>query len=154
MLFTATTVLVTMQNTLNRIFEVKASETEGLGIWEMVCDRLISFTLLVTISFILLVSLVVDALITAFGKVAEVDWRIGDLRDGLRFYSFGFGCHHRADCDDFQISAGRQAEMERYLVRCPPDSGVVRSGQVPDRDSSSGTVRLPIFTKPPAASWC
>jgi membrane protein len=68
LLFTATTVLVTMQNTLNRIFEIKAADAKGLGIWKMLCDRLISFTMLVSISFILLVSLVVEALISALGK--------------------------------------------------------------------------------------
>jgi membrane protein len=68
LLFTATTVLVTMQNTLNRIFEVNVADAKGLGIWKMLCDRFISFTLLITISFILLVSLVVDALISALGN--------------------------------------------------------------------------------------
>ena len=68
LLFTATTVLVTMQNTLNRIFEVKVVDAKGLGIWKMLCDRFISFTLVITISFILLVSLVVDALISALGN--------------------------------------------------------------------------------------
>jgi len=68
LLFTATTVLITMQNTLNRIFEAKVADAKGLGIWKMLCDRFISFTLLITISFILLVSLVVDALISALGN--------------------------------------------------------------------------------------
>ncbi len=67
LLFTATTVLVTMHNTLNRIFEVDTADAQGLGIWKMVCDRFVSFTLVVTIAFILLVSLVVDAMITAMG---------------------------------------------------------------------------------------
>ena len=71
LLFTATTVLVTMHNTLNRIFEVNDADTEGLGIWKMVWDRLVSFSLVVTIAFILLVSLVVDAMITALGMVVE-----------------------------------------------------------------------------------
>ena len=73
LLFTATNVLVTMHNTLNRIFEVNAADTEGLGIWKMVCDRFVSFTLVVTIAFILLVSLVVDAMITALGMFV-VKW--------------------------------------------------------------------------------
>ena len=73
LLFTATTVLVTMHNTLNRIFEVNAADTEGLGIWKMVRDRLVSFTLVVTIAFILLVSLVMDAMITALGMFV-VKW--------------------------------------------------------------------------------
>jgi membrane protein len=68
LIFTATTVLVTMQNVLNRIFEVKPAEAEGLELWEILRDRLISFTMLATMTFILLVSLVVDTLITALGK--------------------------------------------------------------------------------------
>ena len=62
---TATTVLVTMQTTLNRLFEVKVAEGEGLGIWKMLYARLVSTAVLLTISFILLVSLAVDALISA-----------------------------------------------------------------------------------------
>ena len=71
LLFTATTVLVTVQSALNRIFEAPLVDTQGLGIWELVRDRLVTFTLLVTIAFILLMLLVVDALITAFGNFVE-----------------------------------------------------------------------------------
>jgi membrane protein len=65
---TATTVLVTMQTTLNRLFEVESADGEGLGIWKMLYGRLVSTAVLVTISFILLVSLVVDALISALAS--------------------------------------------------------------------------------------
>jgi membrane protein len=69
LLFTATTVFITMQNALNMIFEVKPAEnTKGMGLLKMLRDRAISFALLVSISFILLVSLVVDALITALSE--------------------------------------------------------------------------------------
>jgi membrane protein len=84
LLFTATTVLVTMQNTLNRIFEVEAADGAGLGIWEMLYDRLISTAVLVTISFILLVSLVVDALISALGGFVA-QW-IGGLTSYLMVF--------------------------------------------------------------------
>ena len=68
LVFTATTVFITMQDALNMIFEVKpAANTKGLGLLKMLRDRVISFTLLISISFILLVSLVIDALITSFG---------------------------------------------------------------------------------------
>lgn len=73
MLFTATTVLVTVQNTLNRIFEVEQKESRGLGILEMLRERILSFTMIVTFSFLLLVSLVVDTLITTLGEFA-VKW--------------------------------------------------------------------------------
>jgi membrane protein len=61
---TATTVLVTMQATLNRLFEVEAAEGAGLGIWKMMYERLVSTAMLLTISFVLLVSLVMDTLIS------------------------------------------------------------------------------------------
>ena len=69
LVFTATTVFITMQNALNLIYEVKPAEhTKGFGILKMLRDRAISFALLVSMAFILLVSLVVDALVTTLGK--------------------------------------------------------------------------------------
>jgi membrane protein len=65
MLVTASTVLVTTQSALNRIFEVEPADTAGMGVWRMLRGRLVSFAMLVTVSFLLTVSLVVDALITA-----------------------------------------------------------------------------------------
>ena len=69
LMFTATTVLVTLHNTLNRIFEISPTKVAGLNIWRILWGRVVSFTLVVTIAFILLLSLVVDAMITAFGVV-------------------------------------------------------------------------------------
>ncbi len=78
LLFTATTVFITMQNALNLIFEVKVAEnTKGMGLLKMLRDRAISFALLVSISFILLVSLVIDALITSLSQY--LGRMIGDL---------------------------------------------------------------------------
>ncbi len=77
LLFTATTVFVTMQNALNAIFSVKPVETKAFGLLKMLRDRFVSFTLLVSIAFILLVSLLVDALLTAFGHRLQ-EW-IGDI---------------------------------------------------------------------------
>lgn len=68
LVFTATTVFITMQNALNLIFEVKLAEnTKGFGLLKMLRDRVISFALILSIAFILLVSLVVDALISSLG---------------------------------------------------------------------------------------
>jgi membrane protein len=78
LLFTATTVFITMQNALNMIFEVKPAEnTKGIGLLKMLRDRAISFALLVSIAFILLVSLVVDALITSLSEY--LSRMIGDI---------------------------------------------------------------------------
>lgn len=75
LIFTSTTGLVTMQNALNKIFKVKP-KPENSGLLEMVRDRFLSFALLVSFSFILLISLVLDASITAFESYME-DWIIG-----------------------------------------------------------------------------
>ena len=65
LLFTASTVLVTVQNALNRLFEVPPADTVGKGIWQFIRHRLVSFAMLIIISFILSVSLIVDAAISA-----------------------------------------------------------------------------------------
>ena len=67
LLFTASTVLVSGQNALNRIFGVKAADSGGLGLAKMLFDRLVSFAMLVTFAFILSVSLIAKALIRLFG---------------------------------------------------------------------------------------
>jgi len=67
LLFTASTVLVSGQNALNRIFGVKATDSGGLGLSKMLFDRLVSFAMLVTVAFILSVSLIAKALIRLFG---------------------------------------------------------------------------------------
>jgi membrane protein len=84
LLFTATTVLVTIRDALNRIFQVKPPESTALSIWQVVRDRFVSIAFLVTITFILLVSLVVDALITAFGNFLAN--RIGVVTPYLRIF--------------------------------------------------------------------
>lgn len=66
LIFTATTVFITMQNALNKIFSVKAGQLKGFGIFKMLRDRIMSFALIISMAFILLVSLVVDALLTSF----------------------------------------------------------------------------------------
>lgn len=67
-LITSTTVFITLQNALNQIFKVKAKPSKA-GWFKMLRDRLLSFTVLLGIAFILLVSLIVDALISAFGDL-------------------------------------------------------------------------------------
>jgi membrane protein len=65
LLFTASTALVTIQNALNRLFEVPPADTMGKGIWQFIRHRLVSFAMLIILSFILSVSLIVDAAISA-----------------------------------------------------------------------------------------
>ena len=74
MLFTATTVLVTARNALNRLAGEETAEAGPGGIWKMLWERVVSFGMLATVSFILLVSLVVLVLVyrSAQHEVEEV----------------------------------------------------------------------------------
>lgn len=65
LLFTSTTVFVTMQNALNHTFKVKA-KPKGMGILKMLKDRVLSFSILMGIAFVLLVSLTINALVSTF----------------------------------------------------------------------------------------
>ena len=79
LLFFATSVFDAMRTALNKIANVQTSDSAMLSIWKLLRIRFIAFALLVSISFILLVSMVIHALITKisdhlvswFGEVAE-----------------------------------------------------------------------------------
>jgi membrane protein len=58
MVFTATTVFVALQDSINAMWEVKAKPE--LGLWKLVMDRVLSLALVVSLGFLLLVSLSVD----------------------------------------------------------------------------------------------
>lgn len=75
LIFTSTTGLVTVQNALNKIFKVKP-KPENSGFLEIIRDRFLSFALLISFSIILLISLVLDASITAFESYMK-DWIVG-----------------------------------------------------------------------------
>lgn len=77
LLFTATTVFVTIQYTLNQIFEVAPVDTKALGLLKMLRDRILSLALLVSFGFILLVSLLVNTMLTALGNHLQ-EW-IGNI---------------------------------------------------------------------------
>lgn len=84
LVFTATTVFVTLQSTLNKIFHVKPKPT-GWGIVKFIRDRVLSAALLLAIAFILLVSLSVNAGLSAFADYLSN--RLGDMSLALAFVS-------------------------------------------------------------------
>jgi len=63
----ATGVFAEFQKSLNIIWEVKLDTTKS-GIWEIVKVRLFSFGLIVSIAFLLIVSLIISSLLSAFGN--------------------------------------------------------------------------------------
>jgi membrane protein len=63
----ATGVFAQFQKSLNTIWEVKIDDSKS-GIWDFIRIRLFSFGLIITIAFLLIVSLVISALLSAFGS--------------------------------------------------------------------------------------
>jgi membrane protein len=63
----ATGVFAQFQKSLNNIWEVKTEPSKS-GIWSIIRVRLFSFGMIVSIAFILIVSLVISTLLSAFGN--------------------------------------------------------------------------------------
>jgi membrane protein len=76
----ATGVFAEFQNALNTIWEVKLDPKKS-GIWNIIRVRLFSFGLIISIAFLLIVSLVISALISAFG-----DWLTGHFSDSFLLF--------------------------------------------------------------------
>ena len=69
----ATGVFVQLQKSFNIIWEVKAMPSKS-NIWILLKARLFSFGLILTIAFLLLVSLVITAILAAMSKWMEAYW--------------------------------------------------------------------------------
>ncbi|UCS92589.1 YihY/virulence factor BrkB family protein [Echinicola marina] len=76
--FSATTVFVSLQNSINHIWHIKPKPEKGL--LKFIINRLLSFSMVASIGFILLVSLVVDALIVVFFN------HLAEILQGASFY--------------------------------------------------------------------
>lgn len=68
-LFGATGVFFQFQKSLNFIWDVKPDANSG--IWQVIKARLFSFGLIITIAFLLLISLVITSLLSALGNFIE-----------------------------------------------------------------------------------
>lgn len=78
LLFSATTVFISLQNSLNSIWGIKPKpKQEIIG---FIMNRLLSLAMVISIGFLLLVSLVIDALIVIFNNIIE------DLLSGYALY--------------------------------------------------------------------
>jgi membrane protein len=69
LLFSATTVVVSLQYSLNTIWRIKPKPQNG--IWMFVKNRLLSLAMVASIGFVLLVSLVLDAIIRVMQRYIE-----------------------------------------------------------------------------------
>jgi membrane protein len=73
MLIGATGVFVQLQKSLNIIWEVKADESKS-GIMVFLKSRFFSFGLIISIAFLLLISLVVSSMLAAAGEWVKAHW--------------------------------------------------------------------------------
>ena len=64
----ATTVFGELQNALDRIWRAPAQEKTG-GVWRLLHSRLLSIGMILCLAFLLMVSLVFDAVLQSFGKM-------------------------------------------------------------------------------------
>ncbi len=60
LLIGATTVFSEIQDSINHIWRLKAKPKKGFGILKMLLDRVLSFSLIITLGFLLLVSLLIN----------------------------------------------------------------------------------------------
>lgn len=91
LLLGASGVFVELQDSLNTIW--RASPSQGSGLWHMIRRRFLTFSIVLGIGFLLLVSLIVSAVLAALGKFLTPS----DMPGGLVFWqclnalvSFGF----------------------------------------------------------------
>ena len=81
LLFGALGVFAELQNSLNTIWEVKPKPATGLldGVRRFVVKRLVSFTMVLGIGFLLLASLVISAALSALGEYIGTRWPLADF---------------------------------------------------------------------------
>ncbi|MGI4867121.1 MAG: YihY/virulence factor BrkB family protein [Janthinobacterium lividum] len=65
LVFAATTFFVTLQESINDIWNLKV-ETKGIGVWQYLQQRLLSFGLILSVALLLLTSFVVSAVLSTF----------------------------------------------------------------------------------------
>ena len=85
LLFGALGVFGELQNSLNTIWEVKPKPAKGWvdGVKRFVIKRILSFTMVLGIGFLLLASLVLSAAVSALGEYISSRWPMADFWLGL-----------------------------------------------------------------------
>ena len=69
----ATSVFGEIQDSINRIWQLKAKPRKGMGWLKLIIDRLLSFSMIISLGFLLLVSLVINGLMDAIiGRLTQV----------------------------------------------------------------------------------
>jgi len=118
LLFGATGVFTSLQDALNTVWNVKPEESRT-GIWGLVRDRLASFSMICGMAFLLLVSLVFSAVLTALGGLVNQWLPYGDAWMGAANLVLGF-----------LVTTLMFAMIYKYLPHARPDWSDVGIGAV------------------------
>jgi len=108
-IFGATGVFAQLQKSINNIWEVQP-DTEKSGIWVFLKSRLFSFGLIVTLAFLLLISLVLSSLLSALS-----DWIASKWSESLLVVFVVF---------DFILSLGIVTVLFAMMFRILPDAKI------------------------------
>jgi membrane protein len=106
----ATGVFAQLQEALNAVWNVPERKTAGLGLWVMLRDRLLSFSVVLGLAFLLLVSLVLGAVLAGVQN-----WLKAHLGDGA---AWGIGTLN------FALSLALSAVLFALIYKLLPDARV------------------------------
>jgi len=155
LLFFATSVFDAMRTAFNKIAGVRPDDTIARSIWKLLRIRFIAFAMLISISFILLVSMVIHALITRvgshlaeqFGEAAEwfvaFDFVLLELATVMLLFAIYF--RHLPDI---------RLKWSDVWLGALLTAGVLVLGKSLIGFFLSATARLLICTTPPVVCWC
>ncbi len=132
LLFGATTVFGELQSALDRIWRSPAAEKKE-GIWNLIRTRVLSFGMILGIGFLLLVSLVVSAAISAVGSLWG-SW-FGGFEVLLQFvnFAFSFVVVTALFALIYKFLPRVTHQLARRLDRRRRDRAALHDRQVPDR---------------------
>lgn len=85
LIFGATSVFAEIQDSINKIWRLKAKPKKGKGFLKMVIDRLLSFSIIVSLGFILLVSLIINGAMDLL--INQITQRLPDAQVVLVYIS-------------------------------------------------------------------
>jgi membrane protein len=91
--FSATSVFAQLQASLNRIWDVRAKP--GQGIWAWMRKRVLSFGMLLSVAFLLLVSLVISAGLSAAFTEETLVWNVLNVVISFLLFALLFGLMFR-----------------------------------------------------------
>jgi len=120
-----------LQTSLNTIWGV--TPKSGQGVWGFVRQRFISFAMVLSIGFLLLVSLVISAVVTSLTQF------MGNFLGGAKILAHVTGPirfiypRDGAFRDDLQVSSGRAHSVARRMDRRRFNFGALHSREISDR---------------------